>query len=165
MGVDDRKRVDERAEYLIDRLLPPGVPSHPLDESSLVAPIAEDAGMVVSRYDREELFEDVALLVLAIGPERIAMLTVAIAGTTTLFRWIQAYAPELEKRIRPHLRACNGSWRVDGKSYEERCVKSILFSAGRHRPVPSHVCIRGGRGGAPRRNGWPRPPPIPRGRG
>ena len=24
---------------------------------------------------------------------------------TTLFRWIQAYAPELEKRIRPHLRA------------------------------------------------------------
>src|SRR3954462_8633108 len=32
---------------------------------------------------------------------------------TTLFRWIQAYAPELEKRIRPHLRTCNGSWRVD----------------------------------------------------
>src|SRR4051795_1861377 len=32
---------------------------------------------------------------------------------TTLFRWIQAYAPKLEKRIRPHLRACNGSWRVD----------------------------------------------------
>jgi transposase, IS6 family len=32
---------------------------------------------------------------------------------TTIFRWIQAYAPELEKRIRPHLRACNGSWRVD----------------------------------------------------
>ena len=32
---------------------------------------------------------------------------------TTLFRWIQAYAPELEKRVRPHLRACNGSWRVD----------------------------------------------------
>ena len=24
---------------------------------------------------------------------------------TTIFRWIQAYAPELEKRIRPHLRA------------------------------------------------------------
>src|SRR3982751_522946 len=32
---------------------------------------------------------------------------------TTVFRWIQAYAPELEKRIRPHLRACNGSWRGD----------------------------------------------------
>jgi transposase-like protein len=32
---------------------------------------------------------------------------------TTLFRWIQAYAPELENRIRPHLRMTNGSWRVD----------------------------------------------------
>ena len=30
-----------------------------------------------------------------------------------LFRWIQAYAPELEKRIRPHLHRSNGSWRVD----------------------------------------------------
>src|SRR5918912_40786 len=32
---------------------------------------------------------------------------------TTIFRWIQAYAPEIEKRIRPHLRPSNGSWRVD----------------------------------------------------
>jgi transposase, IS6 family len=32
---------------------------------------------------------------------------------TTLFRWIQMYAPELDKRIRPHLRMTNGSWRVD----------------------------------------------------
>ncbi|MFC7478499.1 IS6 family transposase [Dankookia sp. GCM10030260] len=32
---------------------------------------------------------------------------------TTIFRWIQAYAPELEKRIRPHLRTSDGSWRVD----------------------------------------------------
>ncbi len=32
---------------------------------------------------------------------------------TTLFRWIQAYAPELEERIRPHLRMTNGFWRVD----------------------------------------------------
>jgi transposase-like protein len=32
---------------------------------------------------------------------------------TTLFRWIQAYAPELDKWVRPHLRMTNGSWRVD----------------------------------------------------
>jgi transposase-like protein len=32
---------------------------------------------------------------------------------TTNFRWIQAYAAELEKRIRPHLRISNGSLRVD----------------------------------------------------
>src|SRR4051812_50197993 len=34
---------------------------------------------------------------------------------TTLFRWIQAYAPELEKRIRPHLHRSNGSWRGEEK--------------------------------------------------
>jgi hypothetical protein len=28
---------------------------------------------------------------------------------STIFRWIQAYAAELEKRIRPHLRMSNGS--------------------------------------------------------
>ena len=32
---------------------------------------------------------------------------------TTLFCWIQAYALEIEKRTRPHLRKSNGSWRVD----------------------------------------------------
>jgi hypothetical protein len=32
---------------------------------------------------------------------------------TTIFRWVQTYAPEIEKRIRPHLRSSNGSWRVD----------------------------------------------------
>jgi IS6 family transposase len=32
---------------------------------------------------------------------------------TTIYRWIQAYAAELEKRVRPHLRMSNGSWRVD----------------------------------------------------
>ena len=37
---------------------------------------------------------------------------VAIAHIT-IFRWIQAYAVELEKRIRPHLHPSNGSWRVD----------------------------------------------------
>src|SRR3954467_12418308 len=32
---------------------------------------------------------------------------------TTIYRWIQAYAVELEKRLRPHLRPTNGSWRVN----------------------------------------------------
>jgi hypothetical protein len=32
---------------------------------------------------------------------------------TTIFRWIQAYAPELEQRLRPYLGLSNGSWRVD----------------------------------------------------
>ena len=32
---------------------------------------------------------------------------------TTIYRWVQAYAPELEKRSRPHLRPTNDSYRVD----------------------------------------------------
>jgi IS6 family transposase len=36
-----------------------------------------------------------------------------VVDHTTIFRWVQAYAAELEKRIRPHLRPTNGSWRVD----------------------------------------------------
>jgi len=32
---------------------------------------------------------------------------------TTIYRWVQRYAPELEKRIRPHLRPTNDSYRVD----------------------------------------------------
>src|ERR1700678_3561188 len=32
---------------------------------------------------------------------------------TTIFRGIQAYAAQLEKRLRVHLRMSNGSWRVD----------------------------------------------------
>jgi transposase-like protein len=32
---------------------------------------------------------------------------------TTLFRWVQAYLPKIEKRIGPHLRPSNSSWRVD----------------------------------------------------
>jgi transposase-like protein len=32
---------------------------------------------------------------------------------TTVFRWVQTYAPEIEKRLRPHLRLSDGSWRVD----------------------------------------------------
>jgi IS6 family transposase len=32
---------------------------------------------------------------------------------TTIYRWVQRYAPELEKRCRAHLKATNDSWRVD----------------------------------------------------
>ena len=32
---------------------------------------------------------------------------------TTIYHWVQRYAPELEKRCRPHLKACTASWKVD----------------------------------------------------
>jgi transposase-like protein len=32
---------------------------------------------------------------------------------STIFRWVQRYAPEIEKRVRPHQGHRSGSWRVD----------------------------------------------------
>lgn len=32
---------------------------------------------------------------------------------TTIFRWVQTYAPEIDNRSRPHLKQTNDSWRVD----------------------------------------------------
>jgi transposase-like protein len=32
---------------------------------------------------------------------------------TTVWRWVQRYAPELEEQTRPHLKPTNKSWRVD----------------------------------------------------
>ena len=32
---------------------------------------------------------------------------------TTMYRWVQRFAPELERRMRRHLRPCHGPWHVD----------------------------------------------------
>jgi transposase-like protein len=32
---------------------------------------------------------------------------------TTMYRWVRRFAPELERRIRRHLRPCRGPWHVD----------------------------------------------------
>jgi transposase, IS6 family len=34
----------------------------------------------------------------------------------TLYRWVQRVAPELEQRLRRHLRPCRGPWHVDATS-------------------------------------------------
>ena len=31
---------------------------------------------------------------------------------TTMYRWVQRFAPELEKRTRRHLRPCRGPWQL-----------------------------------------------------
>ena len=31
----------------------------------------------------------------------------------TVWRWVQRYAPEIDRRVRPHLKPTNKSWRVD----------------------------------------------------
>src|SRR4051795_6597040 len=67
----------------------------------------------------------------------------------TLNRWVLAYAPLIEKRLRTFRKPHCGSIRVDETSYEDRCVKPVLLSGGRHRPVPLRVGICGCRGRAP----------------
>ena len=32
---------------------------------------------------------------------------------STIYRWVQEYAPEIDKRNRPYLKQTNDSWRVD----------------------------------------------------
>ncbi len=48
---------------------------------------------------------------------------------TTIYRWVQDYAPELEKRGRPHLKACNNSWRVDETYIKIKTVWFYLYRA------------------------------------
>jgi transposase, IS6 family len=55
---------------------------------------------------------------------------------TTLFRWIRAYAVELEKRIQPYLRMSNGSWRVDETYVRVKGCWTYLFRAVDNRGQP-----------------------------
>ena len=48
---------------------------------------------------------------------------------TTIFRWVQRYAPELEKRCRPHLKPCNDSWKVDETYIKIKKVWMYLYRA------------------------------------
>jgi transposase, IS6 family len=48
---------------------------------------------------------------------------------TTIFRWVQRYAPELEKRCRPHLKTTTGSWRVDETYVKIKGVWMYLYRA------------------------------------
>jgi transposase, IS6 family len=48
---------------------------------------------------------------------------------TTIYRWVQQYAPELEKRCRPHLKAYNDSWKVDETYIKIKKVWMYLYRA------------------------------------
>src|SRR5713101_5275748 len=48
---------------------------------------------------------------------------------TTIYRWVQRYAPELEKRCRPHLKATNDSWRVDETYIKIKKTWTYLYRA------------------------------------
>jgi len=48
---------------------------------------------------------------------------------TTIYRWVQRYAPELEKRCRPHLKATTDSWRVDETYLKIKGTWTYLYRA------------------------------------
>jgi transposase, IS6 family len=48
---------------------------------------------------------------------------------TTIYRWVQRFAPELEKRMRPHLKKSNDSWRVDEIYVKVRSQWMYLYRA------------------------------------
>jgi transposase, IS6 family len=48
---------------------------------------------------------------------------------TTIYRWVQHYAPELEKRCRPYLKACNDSWKVDETYIKVKKIWTYLYRA------------------------------------
>src|SRR5258708_12130484 len=48
---------------------------------------------------------------------------------TTIYRWVQRYAPELEKRCRPHLKPTSDSWRVDEAYVKVKGIWMYLYRA------------------------------------
>jgi transposase, IS6 family len=40
----------------------------------------------------------------------------------TVWRWVQRYAPELQRRLRRHLKPTSNSWRVDETYTDQRQV-------------------------------------------
>ncbi len=48
---------------------------------------------------------------------------------TTIYRWVQKFAPELEKRAKPHLKPTNDSWRTDETYIKIKKVWTYLYRA------------------------------------
>src|SRR5918992_1533781 len=47
----------------------------------------------------------------------------------TLYRWVQRFAPALERRLRRHLRPCRGPWHVDETSVRVGGAGRYLYRA------------------------------------
>lgn len=45
---------------------------------------------------------------------------------TTIWRWVQKYAPEINKRIRPHLKMSGTSYRIDVTKISDTLI--LIFS-------------------------------------
>src|SRR3984893_9352062 len=51
------------------------------------------------------------------------------ADHTSVWRWVQRYGPELEQRLRRHLKPTNKSWRVDETYSRVKCAWCYLYRA------------------------------------
>src|SRR5437016_6099417 len=65
-------------------------------------------------------YEHVAELVAERGVE---------VDASCIWRWVQAYAPELDKRCRPHLKSTNKSYRVDETYIKVKGKDRYLYRA------------------------------------
>ena len=50
-------------------------------------------------------------------------------GKLCFYQWVQHYAPELEKRCKPHLKAITDSWHVDEIYVKVKKVWMYLYRA------------------------------------
>jgi IS6 family transposase len=57
---------------------------------------------------------------------------------TTIYRWVQRYAPEINKRIRPHLKLAGTSYRVDETYIKvgKTCTARLILQV-----IPSNSCF------------------------
>jgi transposase, IS6 family len=60
------------------------------------------------------------------------------ADHVTVWRWVQRYAPELDRRLRSHLKPTNRSWRVDETYIRVKGKWTYLYRAWT-RPVPASI--------------------------
>jgi len=67
----------------------------------------------------------------------------------TVWRWVQRYAPEIQRRLRPRLRPTNDSWRVD-ETYIPWAERTIRCR-GSSTPTSTPVIHRPSCGSKPRR--------------
>ena len=65
------------------------------------------------------------------------------ADHTTIWRWVQRYGPELEERLRRHLKPSNRSWRVDETTFVSRAVGATSTEPSIPPAPRSTSCSRG----------------------
>src|SRR5664280_2305532 len=61
---------------------------------------------------------------------------------TTVWRWVQYYGPELEQRLRQHLKPTNKSWRVDETYVRVKGRWCYLYRPSIPRVLPSISCCQ-----------------------